>query len=159
MKAGDVVYYAVFPNGEYTESATWEGLYTNKARCFVLKTYRAIFNYGTHVNYEFINDQHEIVSLVEGKYEVVKFYTTGGSKNFCLRIEFQDRQTGNLYTYDLNSWEDVYQLPIKSVLQFLKEVESYSSFEVYLLTQQLKTLENENRRLFQEVESFKNAKK
>lgn len=154
MKVGDIVFYAVFANGGYTHSDDWNRLHKEQACCTIAKTYGAIYGYGIHATYDIINEQREPSSMIIGDYEVLKFYTTGNSYNFYLRVEFKDRRTGNLYKCDLTTWEDS-KMPIGSVMKFLQEVGEYESFDTYRLTKRVQELERENQRLKDEIIKLK----
>ena len=95
--------------------------------------------------------------MIIGDYEVFKFFTTGNSYNFYLRVEFKDRRTGNLYKCDLTTWEDS-KMPIGSVMKFLQKVGEYESFDTYRLTKQVQELERENQRLKDKIIKLKTTR-
>ncbi|MBQ6881131.1 MAG: hypothetical protein IJN55_01040 [Alistipes sp.] len=157
MKIENVVYYAIYPNYNYTQSNAWDKLHRNQAWCLIIKTYKERYHYGDHVEYDIINERQEISSFSVGRYEVIKFYTTGTYNNFYLRIEFKDQKTGNLYVYDLKNWDDL-NLPISSVVKFLKELGEYESFDTYKLAKRLRELEIKNQELTEEIVRLKKSR-
>lgn len=142
---GDVKYFVVYPNGEYTTDEDWNNLQKDSQSWFYIKQIcMASYSYASHYEYHIIDKVQNKVSFGIGNFEVLKFYTHGTSTNFYMTIELKDRRSGNLYKHNLRCWQDA----IKDTLAVLKDINSCNSYETY-------TLQRENEALRAEIEQLK----
>lgn len=142
---GDIWYFVVYPNGEYTFDADWNNLQKDEQAWFYLKRICIVsYNYADHFEFHIIDKAGNKASFSIGNFEVLKFYTHGTYAHFYMTIELKDSRSGNLYKHDLHYWEDA----IKDMVAVLKDIDSCNSYEVYALQQ-------ENKALLAEIERLK----
>lgn len=144
---GDILYFVVYSNGEYTSDADWNNLHKDPQAWFYIKRIcTASYRYADHYEYHIIDKAASKASFDIGNFEVLKFYTHGTSANFYMTIELKDCRSGHLHKHDLHSWQDA----IKDMLAVLKDINNCNSYEVY-------TLQRENKALRVEIEQLKNS--
>lgn len=148
MQKDDIMYLAVYPNGEYTTNADF--VCTSKdpqARFYLKQICKASYVYGNHLDFQIIDRTGSPDILTIGNFDMLKFYTHGIRDNFCLTVELKDKRSGNLYIHDISSWQD----PVKDSLEFLKKVNDCGNYEIYILRQENDALRAEIERLKKQI--------
>lgn len=142
---GDILYFAVYINGEYTSDVDWDKLHKDQQVWFYIKRACVVsYNYGNHYEFRIIDKDANNTSFSFGNFEVLKFYTHGTRDNFHMTIELKDCRSGNLYKHNLRRWQN----EIKDMLAVLKDINNCNSYELYVLHQ-------ENKALHIEIEQLK----
>ncbi len=143
---GDIQYFVVYSNGEYTSDADWNNLQKDPQAWFYLKRIctASYSSYGNHYEFHIIDKTGSKSSFNIGNFEVLKFYTHGTRADFYMTIELKDRRSGNLYKHNLRHGLD----EIKDMLAVLKDIDNCNSYEVYALQQK-------NNALHAEIEQLK----
>lgn len=149
MKNGDVMYLAVYRNGESSVYTEWESARNlTQAWFFVKQTYKYVYQYGSHCEFQIIDNNGNPTVLSVNNFEVLKFQTTGTEASFKLVVEFKDCRNANLYKHTLSAYQEDL---IKAVIELLNDITKLDSYETYKLRQENDYLKSEIKRLNNEI--------
>lgn len=145
---GNILYFAVYPNGEYTSDEDLNNLHKDPQVWFYIKrTCTVSFKYANHYEFNIIDKVGCKASCIVGNFEILKFYTHGIYNNFYMTIELKDCCSGHLYKHDLHHWQN----EIKDVLALLRDIDKCNSYELYALQQENKALHIEIEQLKKQI--------
>ena len=108
----------------------------------------ASYNYGKHCEYQIIDRNGQLSTVIIGDFALLKFYTHGTQYNFQLTIELKDCRTAFLHKHTLTFWSN----EIKTTLNEMREIATCGSYEIFML-------KKENERLQEEIKKFKSINK
>lgn len=143
MKIGDVVYYAVYKNGQYYCNPNWDEVSKDSDAWFFMKCECILsYKYGDHCIFYIVDRNLKPAILSIGNFDVISIRTTGMSWDFYIEVKIKDKRNSNLYTHKL------YGEIMPTVIDFVKKVDDCGSYEIFELQQ-------ENRHLKVEIENLK----
>lgn len=146
---GDIVYYAVYKNGQHYCGKDWNEISKDASVWFFLKSECIVqYAYGNHYSFCILdcNMQPSVFSI--GNFDVLGFYKGGTQTDYYIEVKFKDKRTSYLYTHKIYHWE--YNGEILAVLNLVKDIDRCGSYDLFILRQ-------ENKALKEEIERLKNA--
>lgn len=130
----NITYYAIFPNAESTSEKIWEKLYKDKGVLFYVKSEcRVSYSYGSHYNYEILDENGNTAIFHSGNFDVLKFYNAGMQSDFQLIVELKDRRNHHLYHHVFHGNEWSWSNRFHSILLLLNEINAADSYNTFIL--------------------------
>ena len=152
--SSNVLYYAVYKNGEYYSANTFDEVVRDKSAWFYLiRNCNVSYSYGGHYNYKIVDYNCNPYSFVVGDFEVMQFYTGGTANKYELSIVFKNNISGELNTHKMNAYCHIDH--IASVLQFSSKLNECGSYKVYNILTENEELRSEILNLRKEINKLR----